>query len=156
MFDAATRAFLEGGAALVVGTVSPDGEPYATRGWGLRVLGATAPVQVRLLLSAADLVALSDLDGTGRVAITASDVATLRSLQLKGRVIAVEPIVEDDHDLAAGYVDALFEDVVETDGIARHLLERLVPPAFVAFTVEPDELFDQTPGPGAGAAVGAS
>jgi hypothetical protein len=43
--------------------------------------------------------------------------------------------------------------VVATDGTDRRLLERLVPLDFVACDVMIDELYDQTPGPGAGSAV---
>ena len=38
MFDPETRAFLESGCGLLVGTVGADGEPHAGRGWGMDVL----------------------------------------------------------------------------------------------------------------------
>jgi hypothetical protein len=53
----------------------------------------------------------------------------------------------------ASYCDSFFGAVEEADGTDRRLLERTVPGDFVSCTVEIDELFDQTPGPGAGAAL---
>jgi hypothetical protein len=41
--------------------------------------------------------------------------------------------------------------VTAVDGTERRLLERLVPSDYTAWTVAIDEVYDQTPGPGAGA-----
>ena len=44
-----TAALLEAGSALIVGTVAPDGEPHALRGWGADVLSRD-PCRVRVLI----------------------------------------------------------------------------------------------------------
>lgn len=153
MFDEATREFVEGGCALIVGTVAPDGLPHATRGWGLDVLDDRGTV--RLLLAADDEVTLQNLAAGGRIAITTADVPTLHSMQLKGRALGTEPATDADRARAGRFVDAFFHDITETEGVPRRLLERLLPEDYVACTVVVEELFNQTPGPAAGVRVGA-
>lgn len=152
--DGIDRELAERGCALVVGTVGPDGSPYASRGWGL-TLTPTTTGPVRLLLDAGDAVTLANLrrEGDGRVAITGADVVTLRSFQLKGRVVAIEDAGDEDRAKVGRYCDDFFADIEATDGTPRVLTERLRPAAYVACTVEVDEAYDQTPGPGAGSRV---
>ena len=152
MGDAVTAEFLEGGCALIVGTVGPDGEPYATRAWGVNLLARDLSV-IRVLLDATDGRALEDVRHDGRIAITAADVATLRSIQLKGHCSGVEPGTDEDRARANRYANAFFADVEGTDGVPRRLLERLLPFDFAVCTVVIDELYDQTPGPGAGGRI---
>jgi hypothetical protein len=52
-------------------------------------------------------------------------------------------------------MDQFFADVMDTDAADAALLARLVPNGYVVCTVEVHERFDQTPGPGAGARIGA-
>jgi hypothetical protein len=147
-------AFLEGGCALIVGTVGSDGRPHSGRAWGIEVLDAEAG-RLRLLLDAADGPTLANLAGEDpRLACTGADVRTLHSRQLKGRSLGTEPAAGADRARAARYCAAFFADIEATDGQPRELLEQIVPAAYVACTVQVDALYDQTPGPGAGAAVG--
>ena len=147
-----TAALLEGGSALIVGTVSPDGEPHALRGWGADVVSRD-PCRVRVLIEAHDERARADL-GAGRpVAMTFADVASLWSVQAKGKSTGIEPARPGDDERVARYVDAFFHDVERTDGTPRAVLDRIVPDAVVAFGFEITELFDQTPGPDAGRVV---
>ena len=76
---------------------------------------------------------------------------TLRSVQAKGTAVALEPANAEDLDCAAAFCDDFFGAVTETDGVRRELMDRLVPTDLLACTVEVAELYDQTPGPGAGA-----
>jgi hypothetical protein len=150
VIDPALTAFLERGCAMVVGTVSADGEPHAQRGWGCSVLG---PTTVRLLLDSSDPVLLEHISTGSRIAVTSADVRNLRSVQLKGRVTAVEPAAEADLARCDRHNEELFTDIFETDFFPRRLTERMVPPGYLVAVVEVEELFDQTPGPGAGARV---
>ena len=150
MLEAAMAEFLGGGVSLIVATVTDDGAPHATRGWSLRLTG---PSTARVLLPLHDTTALDRLAAGARVAITAADVTTLRSVQLKGRAIGVEPATDDDREHAARHNDAFFAEVSATDGTPRALLDRLVPAGYAACLLEIAEVYDQTPGPGAGARV---
>ena len=151
MLTAETRDFLESGCALIIATVSSTGEPFASRGWGLDVLDDAG--RVRLLLESGDRQALENLQDTGRIAITAAHVPTLHALQLKGNYVGSHPGNERDRAKAAQYADEFFADIEATDGSPRALLERLLPDDYVACEIVIEELYDQTPGPGAGASV---
>lgn len=146
--DTEMATFFEAGCALVIGVTTEDGAPHGARAWGLSVVQAGC---VRLLVNAADDVALRVLRNGGRVAITGADVPTLRSMQAKGRAVAVEPATDADRARARAFRDDFFTDIAETDGTPMALLDRLVPLDYMACTVMIEEVFDQTPGPGAGA-----
>jgi hypothetical protein len=152
VLDHGLSTFLQGGCALIVGTVNDAREPHATRGWGLEVVGGVGRV-IRLLLDASDVRCIDDLSSVGLVAVTGADVRTLRSVQVKGRALGIEPSSADDRRRARRFCVAFFLDIVETDGTPIELLERLVPAEYVVCAVEVDELYDQTPGPGAGAPI---
>ncbi len=143
-------ALLEGGCALIVAYGEADGAPRATRAWGLRVL-ASDPARVRIVLDDADRARLAR--SGDRLAVTGADVRTLVSVQLKGRVAALDDADDADVERFEQYFDRFAADVRETDGTERWQLERLVPHAFAATELDVDEVYDQTPGPGAGAAL---
>jgi hypothetical protein len=149
-------AFLESGCAVIVGTVAADGAPYATRGWGLTILRREVPLEVRLLLDAADEPTIEHIRDGGLIALTATSVTTLKSRQLKGRVTSVVDATDADRDRARQYCDQFYGDIYRTEYTPRSLTDRLTPADFVACTIDVDELFDQTPGPGAGRALGAA
>ena len=153
VIDEALAAFLERGCAMIVGTVAPDGAPHASRAWGCSVLD---PTTIRLLLDDSDAALRHHVGEGGRLAMTSADVRTLRSVQLKGRVTAVEQAGAADLERCARHNDELFTDILETDFYPRELSERMVPPAYVVVVVSVEEVYDQTPGPGAGAPVPAS
>jgi hypothetical protein len=155
VLDASTVAFLESGCALIVGTVAPDGAPYASRGWGLTVLSQD-PHRVRLLLATTDARTLGHLGAGQPVAITATDVRTLRSMQLKGRSDGIQAETEHDRLRAERFIDAFFTDIVETDGSPRPVLEQMIPSGYSSCVVTVEELYDQTPGPEAGAPLQAT
>lgn len=147
--DEAVELF-ERGSALIVGLVGPDGAPLATRAWGMRV--HPDRTTARVLVTARD-VAAADIANHpgGELTVTGACVATLRSAQAKGTVVAVLPPDATDAACMQGYTDRLVEDVSTVDGIPRYLVERLVPDAVLACEVELREVYDQTPGPRAGA-----
>jgi hypothetical protein len=153
VFTAETTAFLEGGCSLVIGSVGADGEPTASRAWGLTVLSRDKGA-CRLLLDAAAERFIDNLNRTGVIAVTAADVPTLRSIQLKGVVSAIEAATDADRDRAGQYTCAFFDDIEHTDGTDRKILEHMRPRAFVACLTTFDRIYDQTPGPSAGAALG--
>ncbi len=157
MFDDATIAHLHGGCALLLGSVASDGMPHAARAWGCTVLAVdhdAHAAQLRLLVPADDATLHDNLRTTGRISLTTADVPTLRSLQLKGRVVRTEPADRDDAAKLAQYCTDFFTDIHETDGEPWEVLEGWRPLAVGACIVEVSELFDQTPGPSAGTALG--
>lgn len=156
MFDEEITAFLESGCALIVGTVAAGGEPHAGRAWGLSVPDGGAAPRLRLLLDVDDATTVEHAATGGAIAITATSVRTLRSVQLKGRTLGLEVATLADGERAQRYIDQFSTDVRETDGTDVDLIGRIVPAGYVACTVEVHDRFNQTPGPGAGAPIGAS
>lgn len=153
MFDPETTAFLESGCALIVGTVDESGEPHAGRLWGLDVVANDVRAEVRLLLDVDDVATIEHLGDGGRLAVTATNVRTLHSTQLKGVARFLEPATDDDRARAGRYIHEFFTDIRETDGTAAELLARFEPAGYVACVMEVRERYDQTPGPGAGARI---
>ena len=149
MLTADTVRFIEGGCALIVGGVHPDGSPYATRGWGAQVLDPERG-RLRLLLSSLDDTAAELLRDGRPIAITGADVPTLRSMQLKGTASAIEPGTDEDRARSAAYQEAFFRDIEQTDGTPYEVVHLVRPPDVIACLLEVREGFDQTPGPGAG------
>jgi hypothetical protein len=143
-------ALLESGCSMIIGTVDASGTPLATRGWGAAV---EADGRVRVLLALEADAARANLAATGKIAIGATDVPTLRSIQVKGEVVAIEPPTDADRDRSDRHREGFFRDVHETDGIPIEVLLRVAPGGLEAVTVVPTEVFDQTPGPGAGAPI---
>ena len=151
VFDADLVEFIESGCATIVGFVTVDGAPFATRAWGTTVLGDDPP-RLRVLLGAGALsVAGRASSPRFAIAITGGDVRTLRSVQVKGTAHDLEPPTAADLERSRAYCDEFFATVEEVDGTPRSKMERLAPADLVACTVDVDELFDQTPGPAAGA-----
>ena len=154
MLDSELVELLGPGCGIVVATVGPDGEPRATRGWVVRVTDP-ATRRIRLVVTADDPVSVSNL-AVGRIAVTGADVRTLRSAQLKGSVVAVEPPTADDLAELTADSERFFAEIHDTDGTPIELQRRLLPHEVLAVEIAVDELYDQSPGPVAGSAVGAT
>jgi hypothetical protein len=135
---------------LLVGTVGGSGEPRATRAWAADVLDAGCG-RIRVLVDADDPVVLGHLAETGAVAVTGADVRTLQSVQVKGSVTATEPPTAADLERAHRHTEAFIAAVYELDHTEPSLLRRLVPRSLVAVEISVREVYDQSPGPGAGA-----
>ncbi len=151
MIEAEVARFLEGGCALIVGSVDAEGQPHATRGWGLDVLDPTTG-RLRLLLPVEDATTIANLSAPdAAIAVTGADVTSFRSVQIKGQVESLEPGGPGDHERAFRFYDRFFEDIHRTDGTPRQMTDLMIPSGYVVGVILVDELFDQTPGPAAGA-----
>jgi hypothetical protein len=141
---------LESPCSLLVGSVSPEGVPEATRGWGIELLG---PDRLRVLLATNAARTLANLARGGRMALTTTHFATLVSWQLKGRVTSVEPATADDRIRYDAFCAGCVQILTQLEGTAEEVIWRLVPPGIVACEMVVEQVFDQTPGPHAGARV---
>ncbi|HSB88135.1 MAG TPA: hypothetical protein VLD86_17610 [Ilumatobacteraceae bacterium] len=149
MFSKSMIEFLHSGCALLVGTVDETHRPHAGRGHGLTVLDPESG-RVRLLVDADDEVTVTNLHPGAAVAITTANVRTLHSVQLKGRVVQVEPATEADDAKRLQYTSDFITDIHETDGDELDILRRWSDCRILACVVDIDCGFDQTPGPAAG------
>lgn len=148
----ALSCLMHEGGGLLVGTTDGAGVPRGTRGWGLRL---DADGHLRVTVSADDPVIVENLSD-GVVALTAADVRTLRSAQLKGRIVGVEEPDDIDRVVTDEQTATFLQAIVETDGYSPAVLRRIVPDRLLTIVVEVSSGFDQTPGPTAGVELGAA
>lgn len=135
-----------GGVAIFVVTVSADGRPAITRGWGpsydhdssTMTLAITAP---------AGSPTLANLESGGAIAMTISEPLTYRTVQVKGIVEHVGAPSAADRARAQRHVERFGAEVAQlgVEGAERLFLGDL---RVAGFRVA--EMFVQTPGPDAG------
>jgi hypothetical protein len=144
--------FLEGGLSIVVGSADAGARPDCTRAAGLRIDRAANRITVYLPTVGADRT-LANLAANGRVAVTFSRPYDNRSCQLKGRVCAVAPTSADEQAQQQRWLAAFVEQLAMV-GIARSVTRRWRLTPSVAVEIDVEELYEQTPGPGAGKRIG--
>jgi hypothetical protein len=150
LIEAEVAAQLESPCSLLVGTVSPDGVPEATRGWGVEVLDAN---RVRVLLSSNAERTFANLAADGRMALTTTHFLTLVSWQLKGCAGTVQAPTPADRIRHDAFCTGCVRTIHEGDGTPEAVVWRLAPPGIVVCELVVEQVFDQTPGPEAGACV---
>ena len=145
---------LASGSSLVVGLVRADGLPFVTRGWGLSMPAGDGTATV--LLGATEVAALGYPDGGERestIAVTVTEIRSLRALQVKGPIVSIAPATDEHLRRMADYCRQFVDAVAEIDNGSPVLLGRIVPDDVVTCTFTVRERYDQTPGPGAGRPV---
>ena len=78
---------------------------------------------------------------------------TLRSVQLKGRVTLVEASTEQDQQMVDEHSAMFLQAIADTDGHDVGLTRRILPLSVISVELVVEQLFDQSPGPGAGSPV---
>jgi hypothetical protein len=149
--DDALLLQLQPGRSILVGTVDPAGWPAACRGVGLVVdedgQGFTVYVPV-----ATGTETVANIASNGRVAVSATEPASHTSVQLKGRTRAVRVAREDEEERVRLSIER-FADSLDQVGLPRGVTRTMT--CWPAFAIEAvvEAVFDQTPGPRAGALV---
>jgi hypothetical protein len=140
--------FVESGVSVLVGTRDSQLRPQATRAFGATVHEGRKGITIYLLESVSR-VTLADLRDNGEVAVTFSRPIDHRSIQLKGRVIDIEPTTEAEQRVQERYLAAWVEHLFVV-GLPRGIGRRMqLRPSF-AVRIALHALFHQTPGPDAG------
>jgi|SRR5579864_2081002 len=152
--DDALKAFIESGVSVSVGTCDSDLLPALARAWGPHVGGDRRSLSL-CISPAASGKTLHNLQDNGKVAVTFSLPTSYKTAQIKGHSIeTTEPTAED---LAA--VERHRETFISTTGaigVSRDVVqlyvrrELLSSPVLAKIVIIPEQIFDQTPGPGAG------
>jgi len=153
--DAELKAFLEGGVSVVMGTRDADLVPECTRVWGLLVSKDRKSITVCAPLATSQK-ALDNLAGNGQMSVCCCLPTSYKTVQLKGRCI--ERADPSRVDLAAveRHREA-FSRLNERVGMPRGGTEAFwrseleTSPALVKLGFALEQIFDQTPGPDAGA-----
>jgi hypothetical protein len=140
--------FIESGVSVLVGTRDAERRPHAMRGFG----ASAAPDRKTITIYMAEAVSeasLSDLRDNGQIAVTFSRPIDHRAIQIKGRMLDIQPTTPAQQAIQERYLAAWVEQVY-TVGLPRSLgrLMQIFPS--LAVHIELLEVFQQTPGPGAG------
>jgi hypothetical protein len=141
--------FVESGLSMSIGTRDARHRPECVRVMGASVGAdrATMSVYLNSLLAERTLANLAD---NGKIAAFLTRPVDHRAVQIKGTAIETRPGTEADRALQerylAGFVEQLY-CVMIPRAVSRRM--RIWPTVVITFGVE--ELFMQTPGPGAGA-----
>ena len=144
------RAFLQSGTASALGTRSSDGAPLIGPGIACR-LETDGLIRV-VVPRAPNLPLLEAIEAGQPLAATFSAPRDHRSIQIKTSRAAVAPIRSHDACEAARQVALLADGLVEI-GFTRHQAESYVvydPSDMVSVEFRAEQVFTQTPGPGAG------
>lgn len=151
---AEVEAFIQRGVSVMVGTRDAERVPELVRAWGPRVSRDRTSVSL-CVATAVSTRTLGNLQDNGRVAVTFASPGNSTAIQMWGRCIRTG--TAGPQDLAA--VEAHRNAFVELNkglGIPRAFIEALWQgelagsPRMVTIRFIADQIFNQTPGPGAG------
>jgi hypothetical protein len=145
--------FAESGVSLLVGTRDSRLMPEATRAVGARVEAGGAELTV-FLADATGADTLANVRDNGRIAVCFSRVDH-RSIQVKGTVLSVREAAPAEREIVERYNDLLTASWGQV-GIPARLLRRWQRWPCHAVRLRIESVFVQTPGPGAGAPLGAT
>jgi len=143
--------FLESGISVLVGTRDARLLPEVVRAFGARVESGGSELTVFVPVATAERT-LANARENGRMAVCFSAIDH-RSYQVKGRMKAVADADEDDRRSIERYRAALAQ-VYGSVGMPPRLTYRIRHWPAHAVRLSVESLFLQTPGPGAGGALG--
>jgi pyridoxamine 5'-phosphate oxidase-like protein len=151
VISAELTEFIEAGLSMLVGTRDARLVPDYVRAVGARVEKGGREVTV-FLPAATSAASIANLADNGRIAMCVSRPVDHRTVQLKGRVVSSGSAADADRPLLERYRTD-FAATLAYVGVPPRLTLRMShwPSYAVRFRVE--SLFDQTPGPGAGAEI---
>ena len=145
-------ASFAGGLSLLVASCDARARPVTARGVGLRVWPDRAGLTLFLPQATSGAV-VANLAEHPPVALVLSRPNDYHTVQLKGAATGVRAARDDERALVDAFMEA-FGALVEDLGVPRDLWQRVPCWPCFAVDVQVGEVFLQTPGPGAGAAVG--
>jgi hypothetical protein len=150
-------AMMDRGVSVIVGSRDQALRPSVMRAVGSQIApdGATITVFVGRRQSAQ---LVQDIAATGHVAVVFSEPATHRTVQVKATRATLRNAQAGDEPILARYLRSMEHEIqrvgippTKTRAMLAHRIDDLV-----AITFSPEQAFDQTPGPKAGALLGGS
>ena len=149
MIDAQLAAFLQEGLGIHLASRNAALEPNGSRALAVRVDSDGRHLDVYLARVAAERL-LADLEANGQAAVGFGRPIDDRSCQVKGVFVQVRDVAEDERPFIAAQWDAFLSNL-EKIGIPRAATRAWITWPVVAIRLRANAIFDQTPGPGAGA-----
>lgn len=147
-------AFIDDGVTLAIGTRDASAMPETVRGCGVVVLPGAARLRVYVPADNGALT-LANLRDDPRIAITMCRPITHRTIQVKGRAIAIRDADPSERPVVEAY-RAAYQRILGVIGLPARISSRLAIWPAAAVDVELAEVFAQTPGPDAGAPLARS
>jgi hypothetical protein len=151
MIDGALAAFLQEGVGIHIGTRNDALQPNGARAIAVRVEADGEHFVVYVARIAAARI-LPDLESNGQAAVGFGRPVDDRACQVKGVFAGVRDATDDERPTVLAQWDA-FLGSLEKIGIPRVATRTWVTWPAVAIRLRANALFDQTPGPGAGAPI---
>jgi hypothetical protein len=151
MIDGALAAFLQEGVGIHIGTRNDALQPNGARAIAVRVEADGEHFVVYVARIAAARI-LPDLESNGQAAVGFGRPVDDRACQVKGVFAGVRDATDDERPIVLAQWDA-FLGSLEKIGIPRVATRTWVTWPAVAIRLRANALFDQTPGPGAGAPI---
>lgn len=152
MITAELASFLESGVSVQVGTRDARLVPEAVRGMGVRVGPGGTSLTVFLPAATAERT-VANLRDNGRIAVCFSRPEDHRTIQVKGRTVAVRDADAAERPLVDRYRAGLTKSLLFV-GVPLQVSLRAAHWPCRAVDIRVEQVFEQTPGPGAGAPLG--
>lgn len=149
MIPPALAAFLEGGLSIHLGTRDAQLQPNGARAAAVTVDEDGTHLTVYVASVAATRL-LPDLESNGQAAVVVCRPTDDRSCQVKGEFVSVRTAHADEQATVTAQWNGFLEELARI-GISKAAAEGWATWPAVAIRLRATALFDQTPGPGAGA-----
>jgi hypothetical protein len=139
---------LETGVSVMVGTRDASLMPECTRAWGIRIGAKRSTVTIFLSKTFAGKT-LENLRDNGKIAVTCTRPTDHITCQLKGQVRNIKPVTSADRDVSRRWHKEFMAEL-KAIGVPSALSDAWIVEPAVAVEISLTDVFDQTPGPGAG------
>ena len=139
---------LQTGVSVMVGTRDASLMPECTRAWGIHVDTNRGTVTVLLSESIAGKT-LDNLRENGMIAVTCTRPTDHITCQLKGKVRSIKPVNSAQQKMSRQWHHEFVAEL-KAIGVPSALGEAWIVEPTVAVEMAVTDVFDQTPGPGAG------
>lgn len=140
--------FVESGISVLVGTRDARLLPECVRVVGARVERGGAELTV-FVPEATGAVTIANLRDNGRIAVCFTRPRDHRSIQLKGQLVSIRGANARERRLVDAYRAGLAEELGWV-GLPQRVTLRMAHWPCHAVRLKVEQVFDQTPGPGAG------
>jgi hypothetical protein len=151
MIDSQLAAFLQEGVGIHIGTRSASLDPNGSRALAVQVEPDGRHVVVYVARAAAARL-MADLESNGQAAVGFGRPIDDRACQVKGVLIESRDATDAEHTLVHRQWDG-FLSSLEKIGIPRAITRGWITWPAVAIRLRVNAVFEQTPGPGAGAPI---
>ncbi len=145
-------ALLQTGISVMVGTRDASLIPECTRAWGIHTAADRHTVTI-LLSKAIAAKTIENLRENGKIAVTCTRPTDHITCQLKGQVRSTRPVTSVDRDMSKRWHREFMAELTAI-GVPSTLGEAWIAEPTVAVEMTVTDVFDQTPGPGAGKRIG--